>query len=554
MDLLVSGDGIARSGDPDRLASQPLTVREDAVDHIQLGHGRQDRRPFRAGLARDEIHGMLRCGPGGRRVAGGATDMGEPVVEEPDADAVSAGVQGTDRRLEVGRRSRRAPDREGRDRRTFLEIGPVGGADGGRALRAALRPVESFDTVAQAQGKLERLQLVGRGVPLGGQIGGGDGRLTCGGSVVGLEPVVGGRRREIAESRGQRGVVPSQRQGEQVALDGRSDELVSEADRIIALDQETVLDALGESRGKVGVEDPVAAPEHVGGARGRAVRLDLEVGGDRGQLLGIERAPGRRDEAQHSPAFHRTNGEAAHHELVQRAGERRGGQLAAGGQEFLGDERAAAGPLGHEQEQAGRRSFAFDALDEGRQFAPIQERQRQPLERPGCGRDGGDRAGPRVVAGHDVRLIRGDERQPLVRRDPCQEGHERPRRRIRAVQVLEHEDDRASLTEPPQHPEDALQGACLASFGCARMLGERRAAGRAKAGRDARQDAREIGRGRAQDGVQLVVGQGLERRPDPPGPPDRRARRCRPASLRPARPASARRARRSARSPRRRSD
>ena len=132
------------------------------------------------------------------------------------------------------------------------------------------------------------------------------------------------------------------------------------------------------------------------------------------------------------------------------------------------------------------------------------------------GLDGCDRAGPRVVAGHDVRLIRGDERESLVGGDPGQEGDERAGRRIGAVQVLEDQDDRPPLPEPAQHPEDALERPRLSPFWCPRPLGQARSPGRIEPGRDAREDAREVGRGRAEDRVQLVVGQGLEGRPDRP--------------------------------------
>ena len=92
---------------------------------------------------------------------------------------------------------------------------------------------------------------------------------------------------------GQGGVVPGQGQREEVALDRGPDELVTEADRGVALDQEAMLDALGETRRQVRVEDAMATPQHVRGAWGRAIRLDLEVGGDRRQAIGIER-PARR--------------------------------------------------------------------------------------------------------------------------------------------------------------------------------------------------------------------------------------------------------------------
>ena len=113
-----------------------------------------------------------------------------------------------------------------------------------------------------------------------------------------------------------------------------------------------------------------------------------------------------------------------------------------------------------------------------------------------------DRAHPRVVAGHDVRLIRDDERQSLVRRDPGEERHQRPRRRVRAVQVLEHEDDRFPLAEPAQHAEDAFERPGLATFRGALVARQRRPPGRLQTSRHAGHDPDDVGRGRTEHGVQ----------------------------------------------------
>ena len=58
-----------------------------------------------------------------------------------------------------------------------------------------------------------------------------------------------------------------------------------------------------------------------------------------------------------------------------------------------------------------------------------------------------------------------DDRQPLGTGDPGEEGDEGPGPRVGAVQVLDDEQDRPPLPEPPDDAEDALEQAGLATFG-----------------------------------------------------------------------------------------
>ena len=150
MDLLGPGDRVAGARDLDRVAGQPLRLGEDAVEHLQLGERGEDRGPFRARLARDELDRPSRREHRPGRVPGSAPDMGQPLVEQAERDAIAPGVEAADRRFEVGRRARHLADREGRLRGTDLEVDPVrrvrrlppGGrrsAAGPRAARAPAR-------------------------------------------------------------------------------------------------------------------------------------------------------------------------------------------------------------------------------------------------------------------------------------------------------------------------------------------------------------------------------------------------------------------------------
>ena len=302
---------------------------------------------------------------------------------------------------------------------------------------------------------------------------------------------------------------------------------------------------LGEPRGEVRVEHAAAATRGAGRARGGPAVSDLEVGGDRGELLRVERPARRREQPQDPPALERADGQAAHDQLVERAGERRRRQLAAGGQQLLGHERAAAGSLGDEEQQAGRGALALDPLDERRQLVTVEERQRQPLHAAAARRRWSPGRGPRVVARDDVRLVRGDERQPLVASDPGEERHERAGRGVGAMQVLE---DRArpgwrspSRPSMPRTPSRVRAWRRSGAPGRLPVDGSRPPV---EPGRELGQqpgDARRSpGRGRRR-----ARRPGARRAPvRSPGRPARTARPCRPASPRRAGRSSARSARR----------
>ena len=169
---------------------------------------------------------------------------------------------------------------------------------------------------------------------------------------------------------------PGDRQ--QVARHGAPDRGVPERDGVAGLDQEPVRQRLAAARPQVGVEHAIALARSGHRAWRGAGRVDLERGGDRRQL---GRPPSGRsasdNQAQDPAAFLGADREAGDDQLVERAGQRGARQLAAGGEQLLGDERQAAGPFGDEEQQAGRRPFALDPLDQRGQLVAIERRQRQ---------------------------------------------------------------------------------------------------------------------------------------------------------------------------------
>ncbi len=161
-----------------------------------------DRRAFRAGLARHELDGAAGRLHRAVRVAGRPADVGQALVEQAEADAVAAAIQGADGGLEVGHRARRSPDREGRLRGPDLEV---------RVDRLALRAAASRGRAARpfrdGEGVLEGGQLVGRGVPGRRDRGRLDGRRAGEDRIVGVGPQLRQERPagRPGPSRGRRG-------------------------------------------------------------------------------------------------------------------------------------------------------------------------------------------------------------------------------------------------------------------------------------------------------------------------------------------------------------
>ena len=253
----------------------------------------------------------------------------------------------------------------------------------------------------------------------------------------------------------------------------------------------------------------------------RPARVHLERRGDRGQLVPGERTFGQGQESQDPPALLRADGQPGDHQLVERAGQRRARQLAAGGEQLLGDERQTARALGDEQEQARRGAFALDPLDQRRQLVAIERRESEALG-PRTGQDRLEVRGPRIVAGDDVGLVRADDRQPLVARDAREERDQRPRRGVGEVEVLEDQDDRVAFAETPEQAEDPFERPRLAPLGSGLAALVDRHAQRGQPRSELGQEPDDLGRRRPEEVGQPVVGQVEDRRPD--GADDRSVR------------------------------
>ena len=114
VDILGERDGIARPRDADRLTGEALRFGERAVEHLDLGQAGDDGRPFRRIPTRDELDGSTGRLGGALRIARRPKDVGEPILQQAEANPIPAPVQGAHRRLQVGGRPRRPTDGEGR--------------------------------------------------------------------------------------------------------------------------------------------------------------------------------------------------------------------------------------------------------------------------------------------------------------------------------------------------------------------------------------------------------------------------------------------------------
>ena len=241
---------------------------------------------------------------------------------------------------------------------------------------------------------------------------------------------------------------------------------------------------------------------------GRLSDGHFECRGDVGELVAGHRAAREREQPQQAPAFRPAAGQAGDHEIVEGAGEARVGDLAAGGEELLGDERQAARAVGDEDEGRARRSLPFDRLDEVRELGSFERPDPDP-ERPRDVarrrlRQGGvERMVPRQLVGR----VRPDEADPMVPSDPAEERDEGAGAGVGVVEVLQDEEHRPPLAQPPDDPEEGFEHAALAPF----RGDDRRAA---RGGRR---------RGRAAPGSRGRAG----RRPRGPARPAARARRRR---------------------------
>ena len=130
-------------------------------------------------------------------------------------------------------------------------------------------------------------------------------------------------------------------------------------------------------------------------------------------------------------------------------------------QQLLGATRVADRPTS-DDEDARRWALPLDRLDEAGQ-------RRRRAGRASCDGWRGAPSRERRSTAHGSRPPDGvglgaDDGQPLEPSDAGKERDERPRACVGPVQVLDDEQGRPALPEPPHHTEDALQQARLASL------------------------------------------------------------------------------------------
>ena len=249
-------------------------------------------------------------------VAGRSPDAREPLVQQPQPDAVASSVEAADGRLEIGRCARHPADREGRFRRALLEIDEIGAGLGPAARGRHRRWV-----LGERQRQLESGQLIGRSVTSGGRRRGLDGRSPGRCGVERREPVGRDGRRRPTETRRERGVIARPRDRQEIPGDGLADRSVAEPDRVVALDQEAVGEGFRATGPQVRVEDAGTETWARDRSRRGPAGVQLESGSHRGELVGAEWAFREGQQPQHPPAFLRADGHPRDHELLERARE-----------------------------------------------------------------------------------------------------------------------------------------------------------------------------------------------------------------------------------------
>ena len=127
------------------------------------------------------------------------------------------------------------------------------------------------------------------------------------------------------------------------------------------------------------------------------------------------------------------------------------GQLATCGEQLLGDERPAAGPLCDDDEHARRWPLVLDRADQSRKLVTAKRWERERGRRAGCGRESDEVEGPRVLPPDRVGLVRPDDRETVRSGDAGQERHQGARGGIGVMDILDDEQHRTALREPTQH-------------------------------------------------------------------------------------------------------
>ncbi len=340
--------------------------------------------------------------------------------------------------------------------------------------------------------------------------------------IVGGEPVPAHGRRRPAEALGKRGVdsASARPAAGRARRPGRSTRGGTRAARR-PRPRSPFASASSQAGPQVGVECAGAGPRAGHRTRHGPVGVGLEGRGDGGELLAGERPLGQRHEAQRPAGIRRDR--IASRAMISSSNEPLSdadGELAAGRQQLLGDERQAARALGDEQQQAGRGALALDALDQGRQLVAVERRQEDPF---------GGRAGR-------SRWRRGrpstDRRARPCRAGACPTMARRWSREIRARNVTKARvaasarwrSSRTSTTgrrspSRPSRPRMPFERPRLASFRGRAAAAPRGPPGDVEDRREVGQQPDDLGCGRSEQVGEVVERQGAQGRTD--GPHDR---------------------------------
>ena len=226
-------------------------------------------------------------------------------------------------------------------------------AEDGRIAPAATALTRGHPRGAAGRDRqLERAKLVERRIDGAARIGCGDRRVAKSDGVEGDVEMMDPDERLVGQSARDRHVVSDPHRWQQVRLDRTPDELVPQREAVVVLTDEAVFDRLVEPVVEVGVEDAVPTTRRVRRARRPAGEPALNSSAmaasparPNGRPAGAIRRRARRASGDRAPM--RASTRSWKDDVSEDTGE-----LAARGQQLLGDERATAGSLRDDDEDA----------------------------------------------------------------------------------------------------------------------------------------------------------------------------------------------------------
>ncbi len=464
VDRLGLGRRPQTSGDRERLGCRAFGVVERARDHPLLGKQGEDPGALDRRRMRNDVRRSPECRRGTRGIARRQPVASEPGLEDPVPDPIAPFAQRPDRRFRVGNRAGRAERGEGGLRRLVLEAHVhVVGDPAVLGLRELERDLERGQRILRRIDGHRLATRPDRGVA----------RLR---QPVRRAPVHGRDDGHVLERPGHRRAVPWELGRQQVADHGPRDHLVPDPHPTLGAGaHEPVLERLVEARGQVGVHQRPATPGQRCRARGESgLRPGLERRGGEGQLGAVHRALGGCHEPQHPPALGRSPLEPGRDEVRQRPGQGGVANLTPRGDQLLDHHGRATRALRDEDDDRGRRSLTLDALDHPRDLPPRHGLELDVDRRAEPALDDREVLAQRVLPGHAIRLVRDDERQPLVPRDPGDERGECPCCGVRDVEVLEHDHERLLEGQPSQPAQEGREGPGLSTLGVRQRADRRR--------------------------------------------------------------------------------